>query len=258
MNSLQLEEINPAIKGLVVLLSVIFLSLFLTVWTPLLFFIITVLATFAFGKVSFKKWLLVLLPFLLVAFGYFWTFIVFGDEEFKTGSKVIAHVWFITVTETTLQNGLSLALRVLGFASLSLLFIFTTDKTELMLSLMQQCKLPPKFAYGILAGYRFLPQMKDEFQTIQNAHRIRGIKRATTLKDRIHQLKRYIIPLLASAIRKAERTALAMESKGFTGAKGRVFYKTTSIKKKDAIFLLSTFLVMAICYYAPKLFQFTF
>jgi energy-coupling factor transport system permease protein len=187
-----------------------------------------------------------------------WTSIVFADEEFKIGSKIIAHFWFITVTESTLQNGLSLALRVLGFASLSLLFIFTTDKTELMLSLMQQCKLPPKFAYGILAGYRFLPQMKDEFQTIQNAHRIRGIKRATTLKDRIHQLKRYIIPLLASAIRKAERTALAMESKGFTGAKGRVFYKTTSIKKKDVIFLLSSFLVMAICYYAPKLFHFTF
>ncbi len=88
---------------------------------------------------------------------------------------------------------------------------------------MQQCKLLPKLAYGIMAGYRFLPLIKEEFQTLQNAHWVRGVARARTIPEKVQQLKRYVIPLLAGAIRKAERTALAMESKGFTGEKNEYF-----------------------------------
>lgn len=133
---------------------------------------------------------------------------------------------------------ISLSLRVLCFSTLSLLFIFTTEPTKFILSLMQQCKLPPKLAYGILAGFRFLPTFKDELFIIRSAHQIRGVSRAKTIKDHFAQMRRYAIPLLASAIRKAERTAIAMESKGFTGNKNRSFYKTMVVSKTDWVFVL--------------------
>lgn len=149
------------------------------------------------------------------------------------GDRNIWEWGFIVLSAEGFQRGLSLGLRVLSFAILSIMFTLTTKPTEFLLSLMQQCKLPPKLAYGIMAGYRFLPLIKEEFETIQMAHKVRGVAQAKTFGDKIRQLKRYVIPLLAGAIRKAERTALAMESKGFTGAKNRIFYREIIVTRSD-------------------------
>ncbi|GAE45486.1 energy-coupling factor transporter transmembrane component T [Mesobacillus boroniphilus] len=75
--------------------------------------------------------------------------------------------------------------------------------------------------------------IKNEFEIIRNAHQIRGAGRTITLRDKLKQIKRYAIPLLASGIRKAERTAVAMESKGFTGDRNREFYNVIPVSKKD-------------------------
>src|SRR5699024_10341868 len=110
------------------------------------------------------------------------------------------------------------------FFAMSLLFIFTTDTTKFVMSLIHQCKLPPKFAYGFIAGYRFLPMFKEELQILKKAHQIRGIGRMKGIKGRLTQIQRYAIPLLANGIRKAERVAISMGSKGFTGDTNRTYY----------------------------------
>ena len=156
----------------------------------------------------------------------------------QEGDSVIWELGFLTLTAEGFQRGVSLGLRVLSFATLSIMFTLTTKPTDFLLSLMQQCKLPPKLAYGIMAGYRFLPLIKEEFQTLQNAHRVRGVARARPIPEKVQQLKRYVIPLLAGAIRKAERTALAMESKGFTGEKNRIFYREITVTKIDWLFFV--------------------
>lgn len=194
------------------------------------------MVTFLLGKVSFNKWILLFSPFLFIALIYVWSTIMF--PRLQEGDRVIWEFGFLTLSSEGFQRGLSLGLRVLSIASLSIMFTLTTRPTEFLLSLMQQCKLPPKLAYGIMAGYRFLPLIKEEFETLQNAHRVRGVARAKNLKDKIQQLKRFVIPLLAGSIRKAERTALAMESKGFTGAKNRIFYRELTVTLKDWLFFL--------------------
>jgi energy-coupling factor transport system permease protein len=233
---MQLHEINPSIKALAVTVSILLLSFFFDPVTPLLSILWSILITFWFGRVSFKKWLMLFLPFLFIALIYVWSTLLF--PKVLVGDRIIWQWGFLILSEDGFQRGLSLGLRVLSFASISLMFTLTTNPTDFLLSLMQQCKLPPKLAYGIIAGYRFLPLMKEEIQTLQDAHRIRGVARAITWKDKLKQLKRYSIPLLASAIRKAERTALAMESKGFTGAKNRNFYRKLNITWMDWLFLL--------------------
>jgi energy-coupling factor transport system permease protein len=233
---LLLHEINPSIKALSVVVSVLLLSLFFDPITPLLTIIWSVWITFWFGKVSFRKWILLFSPFLLIALIYVWSTMLF--PRLHEGDRIIWEWGFIILSAEGFQRGLSLGLRVLSFASLSILFTLTTKPTEFLLSLMQQCKLPPKLAYGIMAGYRFLPLIKEEFETIQMAHRVRGVAQANTIRDKIKQLKRYVIPLLAGAIRKAERTALAMESKGFTGAKERIFYREIIVTHRDWLFFI--------------------
>jgi energy-coupling factor transport system permease protein len=229
-----LHDINPSIKALAVVVCVLILSIFFDPVTPSLTLVITIAVTFMFGRVSIKKWLLLFSPFLFMAFIYIWSAILFSRSAEE---ETILWTWgILTLTEEGFQRALSLGLRVLSFTSLSLLFILTTKPTEFLLSLMQQCRLSPKLAYGIMAGYRFLPLIKEEFEIIRSAHRIRGVSKARSFSEKIAELKRYAVPLLAGAIRKAERTAMAMESKGFTGDKNRQFYHKITVSKKDWAF----------------------
>lgn len=120
-------------------------------------------------------------------------------------------------------NWIHVISHMLAFTALSFMFIFTTNMVHFILSLMQQCKLPPKLAYGILAGYRFLPLMKEELWQIRAAHRVRGADHGSGIRNTIQQYKRYAIPYLPVRFRKQKRTAIAMESKGFSGEKNRTF-----------------------------------
>ncbi|WP_226676740.1 energy-coupling factor transporter transmembrane component T family protein [Mesobacillus jeotgali] len=230
-----LNEMNPSIKALSILVCILILSIFFDPVTPLLSLVMTIAITFVFGKISVKKWILLFSPFLFMAIVYVWSSLLFPRVD--PGDSVIWEWKFITITAEGFQRSLSLGLRVLSFASLSLLFALTTNPINFLLSLMQQCRLSPKIAYSIMAGYQFLPLIKDEFEIIRSAHRIRGAGRTLTLRDKIKEIKRYAIPLLATGIRKAERTAVAMESKGFTGDRNREFYKIITVSKKDWLLL---------------------
>ncbi|MDL4842197.1 energy-coupling factor transporter transmembrane component T family protein [Aquibacillus rhizosphaerae] len=230
-----LHSLNPSIKAITVILSVILLTLVFDPITPLLFIVWIWILTIGVGKVPWKRYALFFSPFLIFSVGMFWTTIVFANEP-NNPKNVISLLGFL-VPEEDFTTALALSLRMMSFTSLTLMFILTTNVVHLILSLMQQCKMPPKLAYGILAGYRFLPSMREELGLVRSAHRVRGVNRASSIKESIQQSKRFAVPLLASAIRKAERTATAMESKGFTDSRNRTFYRTFTVSKKDWLFM---------------------
>jgi energy-coupling factor transport system permease protein len=55
----------------------------------------------------------------------------------------------------------------------------------------------------------------------------------------------YAIPLLASAVRKGERVALAMESRGFGALPHRTYFRVTTFGRADLIFGLACVAVFA-------------
>ncbi|GIP40431.1 putative HMP/thiamine permease protein YkoC [Paenibacillus sp. J31TS4] len=232
---MDLRELNPAVKGLAVILCVLLLSFALNPVTPLLTLAATVIVTWSFGRVSWGRWLLLFAPFLLAACSYMAATVLFPRESMAP-SPVLLQLGGFEVTRAAAELAASLGLRVLAFSALSLLFILTTDPTRLMLSLMQQCRMPPKLAYGILAGYQFLPLMQEEFRILRTAQRVRdgGFRRS---RNPLLQLHRTAIPLLAGAIRKAERVSAAMVSKGFTDSPYRTFYKRVRVTAADWLFL---------------------
>ncbi|ASK61868.1 hypothetical protein CFK37_06685 [Virgibacillus phasianinus] len=230
-----LHHLNPSIKAITILLLVTLLALVFDPFTPFLFMICTIALTFIGGDINGKRYCLYFLPFSIIAFGMLWTTIAFADTPTHPQEEIT--LLGLTIPEESFVTALALSLRVLSVAALSLLFVFTTNIVDFILSLIQQLKLPPKIAYGVLAGYRFLPMMKDELLIIRTAHRVRGFDQAKTFRGKLDQYKKFSIPLLASAIRKAERTAMAMESKGFTGEKKRTFYRSFSVSFRDWAFL---------------------
>lgn len=72
------------------------------------------------------------------------------------------------------------------------------------------------------------------------AHKVRGYKQ----KNRWKAFKRYSLPLFSLGIRKAERIAIAMEVRGFTGGRDRTYYQTTKVLTKDLAYLLSLLIVV--------------
>lgn len=230
-----LHDMNPSIKFVMVTVVMLGLAFFFNPWTPLLFFFGVICLQLLFSRINWKIWGLFMLPFTLGAFGYLWTTIVFGAE---TEGTVIWSLFGFDVTDEQWAVALSLAFRVLAFSSLSLLFALTTDPVRFVMSLMQQLKLSPKLAYGVLVGYQFLPVLKDEFFQIQQAHRLRGAATEKYWWQRLLGVRRIIIPMLAGAVRKAERSAFAMEARGFTGEARTEFYSPVRSGRLDVVMSL--------------------
>ncbi|MCH4827100.1 energy-coupling factor transporter transmembrane component T family protein [Planococcus halocryophilus] len=229
-----LHNMNPSVKFIAVTISMLTIAFFFNPWTPLLFWVSILLLQLTMSHINWKLWLLFMLPFSIGAFGYLWTTVVFGAD---TGGTIIWSFAGINVTDEQWAHALSLSFRVMAFSSLSLMFAFTTDPVKFILSLMQQLKLSPKLAYGVMVGYQFLPVMKDEFTQIQQAQRLRGAVVEKHSWQRILSMRRVLIPMLAGAVRKAERSAFAMEARGFTGEPRNAYYRPILLSRMD--FLMS-------------------
>ncbi|MFC5603788.1 energy-coupling factor transporter transmembrane component T family protein [Sporosarcina koreensis] len=241
MNS-ALHKMNPSAKFIVVTVCMLTMAFFFNPWTPLLMWIGVIVAQLLFSRIDWKVWILFMIPFFIMAFGYFWTTLVFAED--KSGPVVLS-IGSINITEVQMNHALSLSFRVLAFSGLSLLFALTTNPVSFILSLMQQMKLSPKISYSILVGYQFLPVLKDEFVQIQQAHRLRGAVREKNAIRRLLHMRKILLPMLAGAVRKAERAAFAMEARGFTGDKRKDFYKVVRIGKVDG-YMVSLFMLLLV------------
>jgi energy-coupling factor transport system permease protein len=228
-----LQRLNPTVKLGSMLVIIIVMVFCVDPWTPLLVTVLSIAALHGLGGIPLRTIALYLVPFLFFAASFLWISVLFPAER---GTTIWFHLGPIPVAGENVFIGMSLGLRSLVFGIWSLIFTLTTEPGKLMLALVQHCKLPPRFGYGMMAAYRFIPLFRQELEQIRIAHRIRGLGEARGLKGRWEQWKRYAIPLLAMAIRKAERTAIAMESKGFNDSRDRTYYEHISWTFRDVTF----------------------
>lgn len=237
-----LHDMNPSVKFLVVIIAMLTMAFFFNPWTPLFFWIGILVFQAAASRINWKLWVLIMLPFTLGAAGYLWTTLVFGAD---TGGEIIGSFLGIDVTDEQWARAWSLTFRVMAFSSLSLLFALTTDPVTFIMSLMQQLRLPPKLAYGTMVSYQFLPVLKDELVQIRQAQRLRGADEGKRWWQRALGMRRLLIPMLAGAVRKAERTAFAMEARGFTGEPRSEFHRPVELRATD-LALAGVFLLLLV------------
>jgi energy-coupling factor transport system permease protein len=62
---------------------------------------------------------------------------------------------------------------------------------------------------------------------------------------RLLHMRKILLPMLAGAVRKAERAAFAMEARGFTGEKRKNFYKVIRVGKVDG-YMVSLFMLLLV------------
>ncbi|WP_078381603.1 energy-coupling factor transporter transmembrane component T family protein [Sutcliffiella halmapala] len=246
-NSTWMHDVNPSFKLLGMIL--IFISIILIhninvmINVTFLFFIMYFFLT---GH-TFKLKSILLIPFLLLFFSSAISMVLFGKGDTTWFRAGIIHI-----TEESFYRGVHLGLRSMAFAFCGLIFALTTKPVFLFYSLMQQCKLPPKYAYGFMAGVRLLPIMFEEFFTLKKALIVRGVEQKKGVKAFLKKIHYYSIPLLSQSIRRAHRIAVAMEAKRFMQQKQRTYFYEIRFSKKDLWFFLVFLSLYAVAFYGAS------
>jgi len=224
-----MRSVHPAFKFIGIFISAVLLALFYRPLLNLSVFVACVSALLI-SRADLKSMLAVMIPAIIIAAGMFATGYYFQN----TAALGITREIF---TDGRIYNGLQLSSRVLAFAGLGLLFVLTTDKTQFVRSLEQRFRLPPKFAYGVLAAWGMLPNMAREYKKARAAFNARGL-RPSFISPAL------LTPLLVKSVRWSEALAAAMESKGFSEDSKRTRYEMLPVRHIDISFPIFTCLLV--------------
>ena len=93
------------------------------------------------------------------------------------------------------------------------------------------------FGNAVLAAFRFIPIFDEEYASKRAAAQERGGGTSSGITGAIRSLRRDAVPLLAGAIRRSERLALAMDSRAFGAYPTRTYHRTLRVTRADWAFL---------------------
>jgi energy-coupling factor transport system permease protein len=122
-----------------------------------------------------------------------------------------------------LHVGLLYAFRVVAIMSSSYVFVRTTNPRSLVVALVQ-LGLPYRYAWMVFLSLLSIPVFETEVTIVREAQLVRGIRPSgNQFKERLEMTRRYILPLLVSALRRVENVAIAMDSRAFGAFPRRTF-----------------------------------
>jgi energy-coupling factor transport system permease protein len=227
-----LAQRDPAVKLAVVLALSLLLIFIVDPTTPALFLALAIAAALA-GGARPRTVLRALVPLAVLGIGFVWSNAVF----FASQGGATWTIGPFHASEAGLRFGLAIAIRGIAIGMFSLAFVWTTDPTDLVASLIQHARVPFRIGYPLLAGYRFLPFFADEYAQVRLARRVRGAAARGPL-DRMREAVSELVTLLSDATRRATRIAIAMDARAFAAATQRTYYREARLTWGDAIFVL--------------------
>lgn len=242
-----LHHINPLAKLAAPILPAFCLLFVRDIDTPIAFLILTyvVLLTGARLTKALALVLFVAFPAMIFLTGVGLT--IWMDRAQVGGTPVITLGDF-TILSGQLEQGFAGSLRLASIVAVTLIAGVTTAGPDLVRSAVQHLHLPYRIGYTALAAYRFVPRFRHELSIIRAAHRVRGRHGG---RGPIAALARgwgYVLPLMAGAIRHAERVALAMDSRAFGAYDTRTERYEVPFGAKDWAFLIGFVIVSAVIF----------
>jgi energy-coupling factor transport system permease protein len=132
-----------------------------------------------------------------------------------------------------MELGLILALRAFGLVASSLAFSRTTRPKSVTLSLVK-LGMPYKIAHVAFLALRFLPLLEADMQTIQDAQQIRGVRGGWG------KMQKTILALIVTEVRRADETAIALETRGFGLYPTQTVLEQVTISRNGVMLLLIT------------------
>ncbi len=129
-------------------------------------------------------------------------------------------------------------LRLLTVAGVSSWFALSTKSEEFEVALVR-LKVPWKLAFIFSLTLRLVPDIKDKFQAIEEAHISRGVILKGGPIQKVKARIPMLIPFFASLIRSGYETAEALKARNFGSKPTRTYM--TQLKAARSDYLLYTF-----------------
>ncbi len=156
-------------------------------------------------------------------------FAAWTDPARVAGTTAVLRLGDWTLHAGAVQIGAATGLRLAAIIALALVAGLTTTGPDLARSLVQQLRVPYRVGYTAIAAFRFVPRFARELEIIRQAHRVRAGHRSFLGLA-------YVVPLLAGAIRHAERVALAMDARAFGAHPDRTERHLVPVRARDVVF----------------------
>lgn len=202
-----LGRTSPVVKLAIAVLWLGGLALTLQPLPPLILAAVALVAGVTLGAIPPRTFARALAPLWIAAIAVGLSNMLFSASNGDPAAAELVTLGGIRITEQAAANGVALVLRVAAIACVGAVFTLTTDSTRLADALVQQARVPARFAYGALAAYQSIPRFAEDLATLRQARRIRG------LRGGWHP--RLLIGLLVLAIRHGDRMALSMDARAF-------------------------------------------
>jgi energy-coupling factor transport system permease protein len=229
---------NPTVKLAVLFLASVALLFVLDPLTPTLVWVLGLIGAVTAGGVPLGTLLRAQLPFLAFAFG------VFSINALSRPGTVLWQEGLIRITSEGLVVGAALAARTLAIGVLAIAFVLTTDSLALMTSLHQNARLGARPSYALMAGYRLLQQLPGEWTTIRAAQAVRAPVRSNgRVRRSPASFGRAAFALLVLAIRRGERMAQSLESRGL-GLHPRTVWHPIRVQPVDVLFGVGVLVIL--------------
>jgi energy-coupling factor transport system permease protein len=178
--------------------------------------------------------LALMVPFALFGIGFLTTNLAF-HEEADFARHVATHSLFASPAWSA---GVTLFLRSIAIGLVSGLFALTTDPGGFVRALMAHAGLSPRIGYALFSVLQLVPDLAAEARQIRLAH---AMKRGRPPRRIIGPVEaaRLLIPLLAFAIRRAGRAAIALEARGLGRTGPRTLISVPAFRRRDLAFMVA-------------------
>jgi len=231
-----LGRANPLLKLGIALAWLIGLGFTLDVRPPLILAVVALVAGLQFGEVPPGTLGRRLAPLALAALVIAGTNLLFSTHNADPSARELLRLGPLRITQEALEVAAGLGARVAAIVSVGAVFVLTTDATRLLDALVQQARVSPRFAYGLLAAYQAVPRLADDLATLRAARRLRGLRE-------LHPS--LLVGLLVRAIRHADQLSIAMDARGF-GPGPRSAYRPIAWTRLDLVVGASALLILLV------------
>lgn len=204
----------------------------------LLFMLVFSFVVFAMSKTSWKQVGTVfkfILLFLCLNLIFIFVFSPYqGTEIYGTKTELLHLAGNYSITKEQLFYEFNVMLKYFTVAPVVLMFIVTTNPSELAASL-SKIGVSYNISYAVAIAMRYVPDVQSDYTKIRHAQEARGIEMSgkASLPERIKRMSAIIFPLLFSSMDRIDVVSNAMELRGFGKNKKRTWYMEKKLDRND-------------------------
>lgn len=246
-----LHRLDPRVKALLALCGCAAILAVRNLWI-ILADLALILALLRSARISPQRirWVFRMTAPTMIMIALFWVLLYRGEGDLWISW------WFIQITPANLAEGLAVALRI-GLLALTIFaWLFTTDQTDLTLSVVA-LGLPYSWGLTLAMALRYLPTMASAFRMVSEAQQARALD--LSQGSVLRRARNYIpitVAMLISALRTAQNLSFALESRALGARRERTYLRRLCLHPGDWIALIAILTITGLLFWARLAFGF--